>query len=233
MNKVAVISGASRGIGFAIAEVFAKAGFDIAICSRNPDRLAEAKKGLEGHGCKVLAMATDMSKKEEVHQFADAITKEYPSVDVLVNNAGSFVPGNIHELEIEDLESQIATNLYSAFFLSNALIPRMKEKGSGFIATISSVAGLEAYLGGGAYSVSKFALTGFIKSLRLELKDFGIRVCGVYPGAVLTDSWAGTDLPKERFMKAEDIANAVFHAFQLSPQTVIEDLILRPQKGDI
>jgi NADP-dependent 3-hydroxy acid dehydrogenase YdfG len=131
------------------------------------------------------------------------------------------------------IEKTIETNLYSAIYATQNLLPMMIEKKSGHIFNISSIAGLQAYKNGGAYTVSKYALQGFNDALRDELREMGIRVTSINPGAVLTDSWAGVDLPAERFMDASDIGKTVFDIYQLSKRTVVEKIILRPQLGDI
>ncbi|MEM6829699.1 MAG: SDR family NAD(P)-dependent oxidoreductase, partial [Bacteroidota bacterium] len=139
----------------------------------------------------------------------------------------------VHEEEEGALEQMIDTNLYSAYHVSRGLIPQMKKQKQGHLFNICSVASLHAYPNGGSYSISKFAMYGFSKALREEMKAFGIRVTAVLPGAVLTSSWDGVDLPEERFIKSEDVAETIYSAYQLSERTVIEDLIIRPQLGDI
>jgi NADP-dependent 3-hydroxy acid dehydrogenase YdfG len=154
-------------------------------------------------------------------------------VDILVNNAGVFLPG---ELSLEDegnLEMMINTNLYSAYHLTRALLPKMKERRSGYIFNMCSIASKIAYPNGGSYSISKFALLGFSKVLREEMKPLGIRVSSILPGATWSNSWAGVDLPESRLMKANDIAKIVKVAYELSDSAVMEDIVLRPQLGDL
>jgi len=155
------------------------------------------------------------------------------SPDILVNNAGSFTGANVHDEKEGALEEMIETNLYSAYHLSRIIVPEMMRKKSGHIFNMSSIAGLKAYPGGGSYSISKYALHGFSVNLREELKPHNIKVTTVFPGAAYTDSWAATGIDKKRFMEAEDIAKIVFAASQLSPQACVEDIVLRPQLGDI
>jgi NADP-dependent 3-hydroxy acid dehydrogenase YdfG len=151
---------------------------------------------------------------------------------VLVNNAGSFAGGKVHEEEEGALEEMIATNLYSAYHLSRVLVPDMIKRKSGHIFNMCSIAGIKAYPNGGAYSISKFALHGFSTNLREELKTYNIKVTTVFPGAAYTDSWIG-HVKKERVMEAEDIAKMIYAASQLSPQACVEDIVLRPQLGDL
>jgi short-subunit dehydrogenase len=152
---------------------------------------------------------------------------------VLINNAGTFIQGNVTDESDGALEQMLNVNLYSAYYTTRAVVPRMKSQHSGHIFTICSIASLAAYPGGGAYSISKFALLGFTKNLRQELKEHGIKVTAVIPGAVYTDSWKGSGVAEERIMEAEDIAKTIFAASQLSPQAVVEEIVLRPQLGDL
>ena len=127
----------------------------------------------------------------------------------------------------------IGINLYAAYHLTRILLPAMMDKKQGHIFNICSIASLKAYDNGGSYSISKFALMGFSKNLREELKPYNIKVTSVYPGAVYTSSWHGSGVPQSRIMEAADIADLVFAASQLSPQACVEDIIIRPQLGDI
>ena len=234
MNNI-VLSGASRGIGKAIALHFAQAGWNVAFCSRSQDKLDSLKKELEKLNPKgsYLAFSCDMSKQDEVEIFAAAAADFLGKVDVLVNNAGVFLPGNVHDMEGKDFELMMRTNISSAFTLTKALVGEMKKYKVGHIFNMSSIAGFMAYPNGGAYNVSKHALTGYSKTLRDELKPFNIRVTTIYPGATLTDSWSGVDIPESRFMPASDIAQSIWDVHQLSNRTVVEDIVLRPQLGDI
>ena len=235
MRKLAVITGGTKGIGRATVEKFLSEGFDIVTCARKKQDLdalvAEMKTAYpDGH---VWAEQADLSKKEEVLTFANTVKSLDRPVDVLLNNTGVFIPGSIHEEEEGNLELMIDTNLYSAYYLTRALIPGMIERKSGHVFTTGSIAGIQAYVGGGSYSISKFAMLGFTKALREDMKPYGIRVTSILPGATLTASWDGVDLPAERFMKSSDIADAIFGAHALSNQTVVEEIVLRPQLGDI
>ena len=131
------------------------------------------------------------------------------------------------------LEKQIETNLYSAYHLTRKLLPKMMAAANGHIFNICSVASLQAYSNGGAYSISKFALAGFSKNLRQEMLAHNIKVTAVYPGAVLTNSWGNFDNSKNRIMEANDIADMVFAASQLSIGACVEEIVLRPQQGDL
>ncbi|HTB52736.1 MAG TPA: SDR family oxidoreductase [Ferruginibacter sp.] len=229
-----VITGASKGIGKAIAEVFAMEGATLFLCARNELVLYNAVAELQTKypNSTIKAKAADLSIKEEAQKFGQWILG-FGIPTIVVNNAGQFLPGNISTEEDGLLEHTIAANLYSAYHLTRVLVSKMIEAKQGHVFNVCSIASLQAYKNGGSYSISKFALMGFSKNLREELKPFNIKVTSVYPGAVMTDSWAGFDNSAGRIMEAGDIAKMILAASKLSPQAVVEDIILRPQLGDL
>ncbi|MEQ6119755.1 SDR family oxidoreductase [Reichenbachiella sp. MALMAid0571] len=234
-NKTAVVSGGTKGIGKAIVAKFMENGFDVITCSRNQNDLDALKDETVAatYQGKLFTFKSDLSKKDEVIDFAKYIQTKSDHVDVLVNNAGVFLPGEMSTEKEGSLEFMINTNLYSAYHLTRSLIQGMIASKSGDIFNICSVASKMAYPNGGSYSISKFAMYGMSKGLREELKPHGIRVTAVLPGATYTASWDGVDLPEDRFIKPEDVAEAVWSAYSLSRNSVVEDLIIRPQLGDI
>lgn len=231
----AVITGSSKGIGKAIAEKLAKEGFNIAICARNAATLEKAAADIQAvnPAVKVLAVPVDMGKKEEVIAFAQQIKSTFSTVDILVNNAGLFVPGSLHEQEDGLLEGLMATNVYSAYHLTRQLLSGMKANRKGHIFNMCSTASYTSYPNGGAYSITKFALLGFSKNLREELKSHNIKVTSLSPGPTLTASWEGFDAPPRRMMEPADVANLLWGAYTLSEQAVVEEVIMRPMLGDI
>lgn len=235
MNERIIITGATKGIGRAIAEKFASEGFDLVVCSRNNDDLRAMKAAFKEQFPKVKlhTKKADLSKKKQVLAFAEFVKKTWDKFDVLMNNAGVFLPGEITKEEDGTLESQIETNLYSAYHLTRAVLPLMLPQKSGHIFNMCSIASFIAYPNGGSYSISKFALLGFSKVLREELKTQGIKVTSIMPGATWSASWDGVDLPKARLAKAEDIAAVAWSAYILSPSAVMEDVVIRPQLGDL
>jgi len=232
-----VITGGSKGFGKAIAEKFAgdKQGHTVLLCARNKELLETEAKQLQGRfpRATVKSMPCDLSIRSGVNEFANWVLNEIAAPDVLVNNAGSFIPGSVHNEPEGALEELIAVNLYSAYHLTRSLLPIMMERKSGHIFNICSIASLQAYRNGGAYSITKFALAGFSRNLREEMKPHGIKVTAVYPGAAMTDSWAGTGIDPKRIMEAKDIAEMIYAAAHLSPQACVEDIIVRPQLGDL
>lgn len=229
MKPKVFISGASRGIGLAIAKKFYAQDFEVIICSRSAEKLADAKEQMPD----LHTFVCDISDKNAVKSLAAQINEQFGALDVLVNNGGIFMPGLVHEEPDEVFEKMIKTNVHSAYYFTKALVPLMKEKKKGTIFNMCSVASILAYPNGGSYGISKFALLGFSKALREEMKPFNIRVISILPGAVLTDSWAGVGLPESRFIPAEDIAELVWGTYQLSERTVIEEILVRPSLGDI
>jgi len=233
MNRLIVVTGGTKGIGLAIMRKFAGQGFDIITCSRNQEDLDRvANQTSAEFGVEVFARKADLSVKSEVQDFVGFVHSLDRPVDVLVNNTGVFLPGKLYSEEDGTLETMINTNLYSAYNLTRGLVKDMMEKKEGYIFNMCSIASLAPYPEGSSYSVSKFALLGFSKSLREEMKEFGIRVSSVLPGAVLTPSWDGVEIPPEKFIKPEDIAESIYGAYALSDRTVVEEILIRPQLGD-
>lgn len=236
MKKTVFVSGATKGIGRAIAEVFAQNEFDVCVCARTQEDLDAMKIDWEKRfpESQLLVFPADLSKKKDVLHLADFVRNHWMRLDVLVNNAGVFLPGKISEERDGTLETLIETNLYSAYHLTRALLPMMlRHQSPGHIFNMCSIASQIAYPNGGSYSISKFALLGFSKVLREELKSKGIRVTALLPGATWSDSWSGVDLPESRLMQASDVAKVVWAAYSLSDSAVMEDVVLRPQLGDL
>ena len=224
MNKTIVVTGGTKGIGRAIVDKFAKEGFTVLTCARTEeDNFPE----------NVHFFKADMSKKTEVLAFADFVKATVNQVDILVNNTGFFLPGQIHNEEEGTLEAMIETNLYSAYHLTRALVNEMINRKEGYIFNICSTASITAYTNGGSYCISKFAMLGMSKVLREELKPHHVRVTSILPGATLTNSWAGVELPAERFIAPEDIAQVVWTAYSLPDSTVLEEILMRPMLGDL
>ena len=230
-----VITGATKGIGKAIAEAFATEGANLYICARNVADLKAFKADLLARfsTINVYIKKADVSKKKEVLAFAAFIAKNATTLDVLVNNAGLFLPGKMIDEADGILEKHMNTNLYSAYYLTKALLPLLKARSSSHIFNMCSIASTMALPNCGAYSISKFALLGFSKALREELKTESIKVTALLPGATWSNSWEGVDLPPSRLMEAADIAKVVVGAYALSDAAVVEEIIIRPQLGDL
>jgi short-subunit dehydrogenase len=230
-----VITGASKGIGKAIAEKFAREGYDLFLCSRNEKQLSQIAGQLKKSNPNgdILFYAADLSNKREVQQFGEWLLRQNKPFDILINNAGIFFPGSIYNEEDGVLEKTININLYAHYHLTRILLPGMMKRKQGHIFNMCSIAALKAYHNGGSYSISKFALMGFSKNLREEMKPYNIKVTAVYPGAVFTSSWEASGVKPERIMEVADIAETIYVISKLSPQACVEDIILRPQLGDL
>jgi short-subunit dehydrogenase len=230
-----IVTGASKGLGKAIAEKFAAGGYDLCLCSRDIKVLSATQAELSARypAITIRYAAYDLGVKEQARAFGNWVLDQGISVDVLINNAGQFIPGSVHDEPEGVLEQLIAVNLYSAYHLSRMLLPGMIARKTGHIFNMCSVASFKAYPNGGAYSISKFALAGFSANLREEMKPHGIKVTAVYPGAAYTDSWAGSGIDPRRIMEAADVAEMVYAASRLSPQATVEEILLRPQLGDL
>lgn len=234
MNRIAVITGSSRGIGLAVAEKFAMQGFDIVIHGRNQKELNAVAKNIQSRfQVKVTGVAADLSSKDECSSFVRDVIALHSSIDVLVNNAGVFLPGTLMEESDDQMEKQMSTNFFSAYFTTKGLWTVLKKNERSHIINMCSIASITAYDAGGGYAVTKHALHGFTKSLRKEGIPFGIRVTSIMPGATYTDSWSSADLPQSRFMTTSDVANTVWNAWEINEHTVMEEVIIRPIEGDI
>ncbi len=233
-RKLAVVTGGSRGIGAAIIRELASHGFDVLTYARTePDLIQLKNELLNKFNAALDYQLINASEQQQIEQFGIFILNQNRKIDVLVNNAGMFKPGKIADESPAQFREMMAVNFDSACSLTKALLPQMKLAKSGHIINISSIAAITAYPAGGAYATAKTALLGYTRNLRAELKTDGIRVTAVLPGATHTDSWAGSGLPESRLMPAEDVAKAVWACIDLSERTVVEEILLRPQLGDI
>lgn len=235
MQRYILVTGGTKGIGRAVVELFAKEGFHIITCSRNENDLQKLKLEIEQAYTfsKVFYKQADLSDRNSIGDFIKYVQGLNVQVDVLVNNSGLFIPGKITEEDEEALPFMINTNLYSAYYISKAFVTDMIKRRSGHIFTLCSTASIIPYINGGSYCISKFALYGMTKVLREETKEHNVKVTAILPGATLTASWEGVDLPPERFMKSEDVAQAIWGAYCMSENSVVEEILIRPQLGDL
>ena len=229
-----VITGASQGLGKCMAEHFAKDGHDLFLCSRNMDKLQHwQSKLMSDYGVQITSFNVDLSTETEVKRFAEQVLKATDHVDILINNAGTYEPGSTYNEPDGQLKKVMDLNLFSAYHLTRALLPGMIERKKGHIFNMCSIAALKAYDNGGAYSISKWALTGYTKNLREEMKTHNIKVSMIHPGATYTPSWEQSGIDPKRFMTPDDVAQMVLSSCKLSDQACVEEIIMRPQLGDI
>ena len=234
-HPVILITGASQGIGAAIAKNFAKEvkGVRLALVARNVTGLQTTAKACAKLGAKAGVYECDVSNAESVALMAGAVIRSFGPVDVLINNAGAFTMAPFVDTKVDEFDRMIAVNLRSAFLVTQAFLPAMLKRKRGDIFFLSSIAGLGAYPNAAAYCAAKFGVTGLAKVLRAETKDHGVRVCCVHPGATWSPSWEQSGVKPERIMPAEDIARAILDVYRLSRRTVVEEIVLRPQLGDL
>ena len=229
-----VVTGASQGIGQAVAEAFAREPeARLALVARSQDKLDAVAARCRALGAEAVVFPCDVTDDAAVMEAAQAILAKWDAPDVLVNNAGLFQPGTVAETSPDVFRQQIAVNLTSAFVVTQAFLQPMIDRGQGHLFFMASVASIRAYEAGAAYCAAKHGLLGLARVVREETKTLGLRVTALLPGATLTPSWDGVDLPEERFMPPEDIARALLDIYHLSDRTVVEEILLRPQLGDI
>ncbi|HUR57286.1 MAG TPA: SDR family oxidoreductase, partial [Opitutaceae bacterium] len=231
-KPVVLITGASQGIGAAIAKTFAREirGVRLALVARTAGKLAAVARACTKLGATAETFSCDVSDEAAVADLAVAVRKRFGGVDVLINNAGKFFGAPFTEMSVADFDRMIAANLRSVFLVSRAFAPGMIQRRRGDIFNMSSIAGLIAYPGGAGYSAAKFGVSGLSKVMRAELREKGVRVCCVYPGATWSPSWEGSGVAAERIMPAADIARAFLDVYRLSRNTVVEEIVLRPQR---
>ncbi|MEL6616061.1 MAG: SDR family oxidoreductase [Bacteroidota bacterium] len=282
-----VITGASQGIGRAVALAYAArastapgaSGVRLALLARNAEALEATAAACRALGAKADGFVCDVTDDAAVERASGDVLARLGTPDVLVNNAGAFVPGGFLETTPEAFRAQVEVNLTSAFLVTRAFLPAMlaraetgpassleasgasgsstrpegdptaatspeasvplpsspipRPPAAGDIVFMASVASTRGYPGGTAYGAAKHGLLGLARTLREETKDRGLRVITVLPGATLTPSWDGVDVPKERLMPPEAIAQAVVAATSLPRGAVVEELLIRPQEGDL
>ncbi|RME70709.1 MAG: SDR family oxidoreductase [Verrucomicrobia bacterium] len=233
---VIVITGASQGIGAAIARAFSQEvpGSRLALLARNERKLRRVAGACREAGAdRAEAYACDVTDASAVAATAEAVLAAVGVPDVLVNNAGWFLPGAFLDMSIETFDALIAANLRSVFIVSKAFVPAMAARGRGHVFNMSSIAGLDPYPMGSGYCAAKYGVTGLSAVMREELREKGVQVTTVFPGATFTPSWKGSGVPASRMMPAAGVARAIVDAWRLGPKTVVEDLVLRPPRGDV
>jgi NAD(P)-dependent dehydrogenase (short-subunit alcohol dehydrogenase family) len=233
LQRVAVITGASRGIGHALALCFAAAGCDLALCARGLDcRFGEEIAAR--HGTRVFARQCDVRNESSVHEFFEAIKLGFGRIDILINNAGIAGPSAaVTELSPQEWRDTIDTNLTGTFLCTRAALPWIPR--GGVIVNNLSVAAKTSFAGEAAYVSAKHGAKGFTDTLRMELRERGIRVIGLYAGATDTGIWNQfwPSAPRERMMSPNTVARAVLQAIILPEDAVVEELVIAPTEGKL
>ena len=230
-RKTALITGASKGIGLAVAQRFAPELSDLHLAARGTEELQKAAEALARPGLKVHLHSVDLTKEEGVHALAQGVLSTTLKLDVLVNNAGLYLPGSLLGDSRSDLRYMIELNVLSHYDLINALDSSFAS--GGYIFEMSSVAAKKMFLGKPGYSISKHAQGAMIEALRHEMRPRGVRVTAVMPGPTWSHSWEGATFPEDRLLDAAHVAEAMFAAWQLPQEAVMEELVIRPFEGDI
>lgn len=229
-GKSALITGASRGIGFAIAERLGKLGARIAICGRNETALDAACTRLRGEGIDAFAALADVSCSDQVTSLVEKALARFTDIDFLVNNAGTGRFGPVQDFTEGDWDSVLGTNLKGVFLVSRAVAPSMISRGSGHIVNISSLAGKNFFPGGGLYCASKWGLLGLTYCMGEDLRAHGIRVTAVCPGSVATEFGHPSSKDVHKMLQPHDVAHAVEMVVTAEPQSFISEVVMRPTR---
>ena len=233
-NKVCLVTGGTRGIGRAIAEMLLAEGAMVVVCGLWPDSVTRAVSEMEARWpSKVKGKAADVSEYEQVRALFEFIDRETGGLDVLVNNAGVGIFAKVSRIKLEEWDKMIRTNLSGAFYCSREALSRFEKRGAGYIVNISSLAGKNAFSGGAAYNASKFGLNGFSEALLLDTRYENVRVSTVMPGSVATEfgkSVGEGDLGEDWKVHPEDVAEVVRMLLHMPARTMVSQVEIRPAK---
>jgi NAD(P)-dependent dehydrogenase (short-subunit alcohol dehydrogenase family) len=229
-NKVALVTGSTRGIGRAIAKMLLMEGASVAVCGRNPDAVTRsvAELATVAPG-KVKGKVADVKDYEQVRNLFEFVDREFGGLDFLVNNAGVGKFAKVSEISIQDWHATLDTNLTGVFYCSREALFRFGNRGGGYIVNISSLAGKNAFAGGAAYNASKFGLNGFSEALMLDARYDNVRVSSVMPGSVATQFGTG-EIGSDWKIWPEDVAQIVRLLLEMPDRTLISRVEVRPSK---
>lgn len=226
-----LITGATKGIGLALVDRFAPEAGEMHLVARSANDLKALQSKLAQKGCKAHVYAADLSRTEEVGQLVKTLNQNIDSLHLLINNAGVYLPGQLLTESNDNLDYMIRLNVLSNYNLVRGLYKKMPI-GSHLI-HMASVASKKLFTGKPSYSISKHAQGAMIEAFRHELRPLGIKVTSIMPGPTWSASWEGVEFSKSRLLDAQHVANAVWHAWNLPPEAVLEELVIRPFEGDI
>ncbi len=232
-DKIAVITGAGKGIGRATAELFLKEGSKVILTSRNQADLDDIIRENESHKDNIITISGDISKEDTISKVIDETIGRYGKIDILVNNAGFSVFDNLVDSKTEDFDAIFNTNIRALYLITKGFLPHMLKEHSGTIINIASVAGKQGFATGSIYCASKHAVMGLSRALMLEVREYNIRVCAICPGSVATDffrteSQTTLSSKKETVLQAEEIAETILLAASLPENAMISELEVRP-----
>lgn len=225
---VAVISGATRGLGKSLALALAQQGYSLALASRNLSDLEKLYEEItRNFNVEVFIFQADLSEKEQTINFSNKIYEKFKTVDVLINNVGKYDVDRITDEDV-DFELMMKVNLNSAYFLSKNISIKMCQNNKGHIFNICSVLSFSTRANAASYTISKHALKGFNDVLREEMREYGVKVTAIYPGSINTTSWEGIMAPKELFVQTEDIVGIIKACLKTSKNANIEEVVIKP-----
>lgn len=227
-GKTALVTGGSRGIGLAIARKLGEMGARVSICARDTGRLESAVTGLKKAGISALAIHADVTLAADVALLLQKTENSLGPIDILVNNAGVGYFGPSHEASEANWNTVLDTNLKSVFLLTKAVAAGMIDRRSGHIINIASLAGKNAFAGGGIYCASKWGLLGFTQCAAEDLRSYGIRVSAICPGSVATGFSPHAGKNPNKMLQPEDVAHAVAMLITQAPQSFISEVLMRP-----
>ena len=225
------VTGATRGIGYATAFAFGRAGFRVGVCARTAAKVEALVAELRAEGIEAAGATADVADPEQVRGAVAQVVEQLDEIGVLVNNAGVLIARPFEELTLEDWDSTMATNLRSLYLVTREVLPGMRRRREGTGVNVASLAGRNGFVGGTAYTASKHAVLGFARSLMLEVRKDGVRVVTVCPGSV--DTGMLVDQPmltpnRERILQPEDVADAILQAVRLPGRALVSELDIRP-----
>jgi 3-oxoacyl-[acyl-carrier protein] reductase len=227
-GKVALVTGASRGIGLAIARKLGGLGAKLSVCARSADKLQNVAHELKGAGVEVIVVAADVTSGDDILSLVEETKQAFGTIDILVNNAGIGYFGPFYEANESNWDPVLDTNLKSVFLLSKEVAKGMIERRSGHIINIASLAGKNAFAGGAIYCASKWGLLGMTQCMAEDLRAHGIRVSAICPGTVATDFSPHVGKDPSKMLQPEDIAQVVESIVTQAPQSFISEVLLRP-----
>ncbi len=224
-GKVAILTGAGKGIGRSIALSFAQEGMDVVLAARTRSDLDSVAKEVQDRGKAALAVPTDVSDEQQVARLITSTVERFGKIDILVNNAGVGVFKKVVDLRPDDFDRMWEVNVRGAYLCSRAALPYMMKQNSGVIVNVASLAGKNAFVGGAGYAATKWALRGFSQCMMLEVREYNIRSITVCPGSVDTEFGAKI---KPRALLPQDVADAVLFAVKLPGRAMASEIDLRP-----
>lgn len=222
-GKNAIVTGGSRGIGFATAQALAREGVNVAIVGRNYDALVDAMGELKDSDVTVIGANGDVSSEDDVAQIISEIEDAFDHIDILINNAGTSYNGAFLESDSEDFKHLMNVNVFGMYNMLQSVLPKMTEQNKGDVVNIASVSGLRSGKGGSLYSATKFAVIGMTEGLLQEMRPYNIRVSYLTPSAVLTDFIGESKLEEETMTHPEDIADIIVNNLKIHPRTFVKN----------